>query len=1141
VKKTLIAILLALYCPTPVLAQSILGSMTGTIKDPSGQAMAGVRITVTDVATGVMRAVNTNSVGDFLIPNLEPATYRLTASITGFKTFTKENIVLTASETLPLGDLTLQLGSVNQQVTVTAQGATVQTASADKSSLITDTQLDSLLIKSRNIYDMIGILPGIQSERVVTQPTFVFQIYASGNRFYGNDVTLDGISTINRIQDYTTTVDVAMNSVSEVKVLNGNFQAEYGQAAGATIQMVSKSGTKDFHGDASYFLRNEDFNANDFFNNRNGVVRPRYRYNAPSYAIGGTIFIPGHFNKDRNKLFFYWTQEFWPTTNSVLGEYTVPTAAERTGDFSSSVTASGAAITIKDPTLRTPVPGNVVPTAQQNASGLALLKLFPLPNFTNTAISNRQYNYIITQPTITNYVSHTLKIDYNLSPRNMFSVNWSTRSDPRNGYYGEYDVSGNTWPQVDYTEIDQGEALIARYNAIINPSLVNEVSFGITREKIVDGATAASLQANSRSTVGFTVGQINPASNPLSLIPNASFGGVTNPINLNVDYRFPATLIQPQMQLSDTLTKIHGKHTVKAGISIYRLFADETGYSYTNGQLAFGTSSTWPEDTGYAFANAVYGNFQSYEEDAGRPHYYPRINSFEWFAQDTWKVTRRLTLDYGMRFSYMPFPSEKSGDVSGFVPSQWSASSEPELIRPVLSNGVQMGMNPATGAILPAALIGALAPGVGNPYDGMTVPPAHLVNNRPPQLGPRAGFAYDVFGDGKTAIRGGIGISYSQPWGYDVVRTYVNQAPQVTSQTLYYGTLNTLSSAQGYGFPYTIYGMDPNAKIPNTYNYSLSVQREIGYGTVLDVAYGGSQMRHLEYWYANNEVPLGADFLAANKNPATGGVLPANFLTPHQGYGSIYYTQWNGNAHYNSLQVQANRRFTKSLQYGVAWTWSKTMGLDGENADRATMSQLVPRSYYYGLSSVDRTHVFKLNYVWSLPKGSQFMGGNKIAGGFLDNWRLTGITSFETGEPTGLSMTENPTVDITGSASLSPRVNIVGNPVLPKGQRTFAQNFNISAIAEPAVGTYGTAPLYFLRQPGLNNWDIALFKDFPIKERAKLTMRWETYNTFNHPSFTTMNTAAQFNASGTQINSALGQFTADYSPRQMELALVLTF
>jgi len=1148
-RRALFLILIGICGTTSLPAQSILGSMTGTVKDPSGQVIVGVQITVANVQTGAERIATTNDQGDFTITNLEPATYRLSARMNGFKTLTKDNVVLPASERLPLGDLSMQLGAVAESVTVTSEGATVQIASSERSGVITATQVDSLLIKNRSIYSMLAILPGIQDEREEEQPTFVWGILALGGRQTTTDISLDGISTVNRTENRSSTVDVAMNSVAEVKVLTGVFQAEYGRMAGASVQLVTKSGTKDFHGGASYYKRHEQFNANSFFNNRNSRPKPRYRFNSWSYNLGGPVYIPNTFNKNRSKLFFFWTQEFWPTTQSSLGTLTVPTALERQGDFSQSVDVNGRPVTVLDPLTQQALPGSKVPAARLNQSGLALMKMFPEPNFLDVATSKRQYNYVLEKPADRNYRSQSLKLNYNLSAKHIFSVNWSARTDPRSGYFGQQHFTSNTWQQLAADETNKGVGLITRYNAILSPSLVNEVSFGLTRQTMLTRSTEQALRTNRRDVVGFTAGQINPASNPLNLIPDATFGGITGAASLAMDYRFPEILIQPQWQLTDTLTKTYRTHTFKAGISAEHFFGDETGYDYYRGRIAFGTSTTNPIDSKYAYANAAFGVYDSYTEESVMPHYYPRISRFEWFTQDTWKAVRRLTLDYGMRFSWIPFPTEESAFVSGCVPGRWKASAAPVLLRPAMVGGKKVAVNPITGEALTSTLVGALAPGVGDPYNGIVVPqndknyPKGLVRNRGILLGPRAGFAWDVFGKGKTAIRGGAGILYSQPWGYDVVRTFTNQAPAVFTQTLYYQTLDTLQSARGYLFPIAILGMDPNGKMPTTYNTSLALQQSIGFGTVVEAAYVGSYSRHLEYTIQQNEVPLGANFKPANADPSNPSVaLPANFLRPMAGYTNVGLYQWNGSSYYHSLQVQANRRFAKWLQFGANWTWAKNMGLGSGTADRETISLLVPLSWYRGVTGLDRTHMLKLNWVFDLPKASGVLGAKPFTSRVLDGWRVSGIARFISGAPAAVSWSATPTVDISGTASLTARVDYIGNPVLPKDERTFDRNFRTEVFRQPAVGTLGNSAKYYLRGPGINNWDIACFKEFLIKEpNVRFQLRWETYNTFNHTQFSSMDAAARFDSKGTQISTSFGSFTAARNPRYMQMSLNLNF
>ncbi|MEK7406553.1 MAG: carboxypeptidase-like regulatory domain-containing protein [Acidobacteriota bacterium] len=1139
---------IALGRPTPAGAQSIFGSMTGNVVDPSGAVIAGAEVTATNAGTGAARRVKSDSLGAFVVANLEPAVYEVKVQVTGFKTHTKQSVSLPASERLALGNIVLEVGSQAESITVRSEGATVQTASAERSGLITSTQVDALLIKSRSIYSMLALMPGIQDEREEEQPTFVWAILSNGGRQTTTDISLDGISTVNMIENRSSTVDVSMDSVAEVKVLAGIYQAEYGRMAGANVQLVSKSGTRDFHGLVSFFKRHEQFNANNYFYNRNKLPKPRYRFNSWNYNAGGPVYIPKLFNKNREKLFFFWSQEFWPTTQSSTGYYTVPTQPERNGDFSQSLDLNGRLIEVLDPATRQPMPGNRIPLSRINKSGQALLNVFPEANFFDLGISARRYNYVLDRPSDRKYLDQTLKVNYNLNSNHMFSTNWSMRRDPRSGYFGLIHYTSNTWAQMPVNETNLGFTVASRYHAIFSPTLLNEVSVGISRQLMKTFATEEQMKSNRRDVVGFTAGQIDPVNNPLNLMPDATFGGISSPISLGVDYRFPEILSQPQFQLNDTLTKIFPTHTIKAGVMLAHMWADETGYTYYRGRLNYGTNVNNPLDSRHPFANGLFGVYDSYVEESKMPRYHPRIPSLEWFLQDTWKVTRRLTLDYGVRFHWMPFPYEKNGFISGWVAERWQAGKAPLLVQPVSVGGRRVGRNPVTGETLPTTLIGALVPGSGDPFNGLVSPssdksyPRGLVENRPIMLGPRFGFAYDVFGNGKTAVRGGGGILYNRPFGYDVVRSLVMQAPQVVTQTLYFGYVDNIASSKGYSFPVSVYGMDRTAKIPTTYNFSVSIQQNVGYGTVLDVAYVGSLSRHLEWWMHNNEVPLGANFRQENADPGSPSTpLPANFLRPMLGYINVLNYEWNGSSNYHSLQVQANRRFATGLQFGVSWTWSKTMAPN--TWDREAISRLVGfNSWYRGLSGNDRTHMLKANWVYELPKMPGTLGANLITRQVFNGWQISGIASFLSGQPTGLSWSSTVPADTTGSPSLGARIDYVRDPVLPKSERTFARNFITEVFRRPAVGTVGNTPKYYLRRPGVNNWDIALFKNFVIREPGtRIQLRWEMYNAFNHTQFSAFDTGARFDPQGNQVNAQFGAYTAARNPRIMQVSLRFYF
>jgi hypothetical protein len=322
-------------------------------------------------------------------------------------------------------------------------------------------------------------------------------------------------------------------------------------------------------------------------------------------------------------------------------------------------------------------------------------------------------------------------------------------------------------------------------------------------------------------------------------------------------------------------------------------------------------------------------------------------------------------------------------------------------------------------------------------------------------------------------------------------------------------------------------------------NYSLSVQRDIGYGAVVDIAYAGSLGRHLLWRRDINPIPLGANFDPRNVDPTVRGrPLPAAFLRPIAGYNNITMMEGASSSNYHSLQASAKRRFTAGLQFGLAWTWSKAM--DFNDTDTEAISALVPvRVWNYGLASFDRTHMLKINYLWDIPK---VRAGNALARQVLNGWHVSGISSFSSGEPLGVSYSTTVAVDTTGSPSQGARVVVTGNPVLPKDERTFYRNFRTEVFRLPAVGTVGNAAKTLFRGPGINNWDIALFKSIPIHENARLQFRWETYNTFNHTQFSNVDTGARFDtATGEQVNTRFGQFTVARSPRQMQFALRLYF
>ena len=1128
---------------TSVFGQGISGSLVGTVVDSTDAAVVGADVTLVQRATAVQRKTTTDSQGNFAFSSLMPGEYSLTVVFPGFKSLTKDGINLSAAERLSVGKLVLQVGEVTESITVQARGAVVQTVSSERSGLIASSQVEKLLIRGRNVTSLLGLLPGVVTAADPDGLVRGYNVYVQGNRNNTVNVTVDGMATNDMGGFQTGSLSVSMDAVAEVKVLLTNYQPEYGRVSGANIQLVMKSGTRDFHGLVSYFKRHEQFNANNFFNNRLSLPKPRYRFNTWNYNIGGPVYIPKKFNRNRDKLFFFWSQEFWPMRTPLgVSQLTVPTEKERAGDFSESLDLNNKLIVIRDPTTGAPFPGNLIPASRIDPNGRALLNVFPKPNFLDRTLSAGRYNYVFQTETEKPQYLTSLKVDYNMTPNDQISGTFSRHTDRQTGAMGLPTGSAN-WPQLRRTFETTGSVLVARYQRIFSPTLINEFTVGYLRRPEEERIPAPELERNVREKVGFRLGQLFPEANPLKLIPNATFGGVVGAANLNLEGRTPLSQDQWVLNVTNNLTKNLGAHMFKVGIYIERARRDMQMPTTFNGSIDFGRNVNNPLDTNYAYANAILGVFNSYSEATGRPYIRVCFQPLEWFAQDSWKVTRRLTLEYGVRFVRIEPMYERDGRVSGFVPARYNPLQQVRLIQPARVGGKRVGIHPITGEVYPDVLIGAIAPGTGDPANGMVVAavsrdyPRGLTDNPGLQYGPRLGFAWDPFGKGKTAIRGGFGAFYNLQ-DVQLLRLFGAQPPLVNTPVIRYSALSELLSSPGFLFPQNVLSLDRDGHVPQVMNMSLSVQQHLGFGTVADIGYVGSLGRHL-LWQRNLEaIPFGANFDPKNADPTSPGKpLPPAFLRQRIGYENIHLREWASSSNYHSLQVTVNRRFTSGLQFGATWTWSKAM--DFNDSDFDEVSTLVPvRVWNYGLASFDRTHVFNLNYLWEVPRAPW---KNPLVRRILNGWEVSGITRFVSGAPLGIGFSQVVPTDITGSPTHGARIVVTDNPVLPKSQRTFSRNFRTEVFRLPAVGTIGNAAKTLIRGPGINNWDIAIFKNFPLTERARLQFRSEMYNAFNHTQFSGLDTTARFDPQGNQVNARFGEFTAASPPRQIQLALRLYF
>ena len=1125
-----------------LLGQTVSGVVSGSVVDSTGLVVPGATVQLINENTGDSRTQTSNESGDFVFSTVLPGTYTVAVEALGFKRVERRNLNVTGAERLRARPFVMEVGSMTESITVTAEGTPVQTGSAERSAVVTSDQMAALMSKGRVFLTLLRVLPGIQpngdpySIRVTMFPN------VQGLRNSYSTVSMDGAS-VNDLGDMRTMgAPTNMDAISEVKVLMSNYRAEYGRTAGAMINAVTKSGSKQFHGTGYYYKRHEEFNANYFFNNLNGVPKPRYRYDTWGGTIGGPVILPG-FNKNRDKLFFFFSEEYLPSKFPfALVRATVPTAAELNGDFSQTLDTGNRLVVIKDPTTGQPFAGNKIPADRINHNGQVLLGAFPDPNHTDRAISGGNYNYTFQELRRQKQTNEVFRTDYNATNNIRMFFRGSVYRAPQVGHIGAMAAWGMLETAFKYST-DTGTFHVI-YN--ISPTMVNE--FSASGHHVVQQASPnnpADVRKLSRTALGYNQPQLYPGLNPLDLIPLASFGGVPNGASFSGDRRYPLKRADNVFDFTDNLTKIHGGHTMKAGIFVERVRYNGAAQGLNFGTFDFARDANNPLDSNYAYSNALLGNFKSYQESSTRIAPIGRGTTLEWFLQDSWRATKKLTLDLGVRFSrYTPY-AQKDGNAAGFIPQEYDLGNSPRLYYPALNAaGKRVAFDQVTGEYAPALLIGAFVPGTGDPANGMVVDdgtryPRGLMEPQGVLPAPRIGFAYDLTGDGKTAIRGGFGITYNTR--ERVLLLDINQVPPVQyNPTIYYGSIDALTESAGTLFPSSSAGLALNGNAPSVYSMSFGIQRDIGFHTVLDVAYVGNLGRHLLQAHNINRLPYGELFKPEHKDPtsSSGAPLAGVYFRPYPGYTELWIDEHGSSSNYNSLQVQANRRFSRGLQFAVAWTWSHS--LDYASNDWGSVAHYVDRREWdYGPSDFDVTHTATVTWLWDIPKATRLVS-NRVVGAVFDNWRLSGVATFSTGRPTGVSFSTVDGADLTGGGD-GIRIVMNGDPRLPKSERTFDQWFDTSAFARPEKGTIGNSQRNPLRKPGTNNFDLSFFKEVPVTERARFQLRWEMYNAFNHTQFSGYNTSARFDAAGNQISATFGRVNSAAGARTMQGSLRFMF
>jgi len=1154
-------LLLVLLFPALLAAQVTSCALTGTVKDAAGAVVPGAKVILTGEGNGFVRTVNTTSEGYFSFPELFPATFTLSVESKGFKSYRQTGITINADEQRALPQITLEVGQVTESVTVTAEAVSLNLATGEKTGDLTGQQLDQIALRGRDIFDAVSLMAGVvdtSDGRDAPGPNSIANIYILGTRNDQKNMTVDGVTNLDTGSNGSVHSMPSMDSVAQVKVLMSAYSAENGRNP-ASINVITRGGTTQYHGTVSYYFRNEDLNANDYFSNLAGRAKARYRYNIGSYTFGGPVIVPKH-PSVRNKLFFFWSQEFQrqvPTYG--VEELTVPTALERKGDFSQSYNTGGVpgSFHVNDPLNgKAQFPNNVVPASRINPIGQAILNMFPLPNFVDPNPATRaQWNYYAQVSEPYPRRTETARIDYQPTGNWQLFLSASNNSDKQNVPYTGGNagwVAGSlNFPLVPIYFEQPGRLATLHSINVITPSMSNEASLAISQNTLNYGPTDPS--AIDRTKLGITLAQRNPALNILNEIPTMSFSGIQNYANPSLSTGTPYYNRNTIYSFIDNVSKIYGTHTIKAGVYLEKTAKVQSANAATFGALSFNQDGNNPLDTNNPYGTALLGNYDTYGEATGRPQGIWKFTNLEWFVQDTWRVSRRFSLDYGVRFYHDMPQYDKRGQLSEFSPTAFNPANAMVLLRPVKVNGTNYAQDPTTGTLYGNGLVGDFAPGVGSLTNGLQLEgksgiPNGMYNVSPVNVGPRIGFAWDPFGDGKTAIRGGGGVFFDRIQGN--LPMALLQQPVFLQPTVFYGAFSDIASSVASGFlspTGTIYSMASTGHQQVTYNFNLSIQRQLSRSDVVEVGYTGSLGRHLAWERNINPVPAGADFTNLNPqnlNPQSTSALSTNFLVPYQGYSTIYMYEFANNSNYNSLQMSLQHRMGRNFNVSSSYTFSKVLDVS-DGYSTAVDPILDIRARQYGPAGWDRKHVFNANFFWNLPQPGKALQ-SKVLGAFTDNWQISGVVRMMTGGWTtpGYSLVNGLTTP-TGTPSSSARAEVINPdapwasrlapPFQPAGQGTVPWS---SPSTAPQFGNLGRNTLLL---PGTNNWDLSMYKNFRIKERLNTQLRLETYNTFNHTQFNALNTNAQFNSSGQMINTAFDTPSAARPPRRMQVAVRIQF
>ncbi|HUE42115.1 MAG TPA: carboxypeptidase regulatory-like domain-containing protein [Candidatus Sulfotelmatobacter sp.] len=1155
------------------------GYIGGTVTDKSGAAIANASVVLTSTAGSLTRTTATNADGAYVIAGLPGASYNISITATGFQKYTANGVVLDVAQKTRI-DVQLSVGSVSEEVVVTGESvAQVETASSEIGTTISGKQVNQLELNGRNFTQLVTLTPGVVSQTNQDEGTVGVNgnvaFSMNGGRTEYNNWELDGGDNMDNGSNSTLNVYPNIEAIAEFKVLTSTYGAQYGRNGSGTIEVETKSGGNTFHGSAFEYLRNDMFNARPWESGGEpGNPNPPYKKHDFGYTVGGPVYIPRLYHPQKQKTFFFWSQEWRREKNPDAVTQNVPSAAERNGDFSDLCPGPDC------PKVPNPaaVPISVV--------GQALESLIPLPNSVNAGFPS--FSQTVSLPTTWREelvrVDHNITDNYRLTFRYIHD-SWSTINP--NPLWG---VGTSSFNNINTNFVGPGTSFVARLTANVTPTLLNEFVASYTADHIdLSILNAPALPA------GFAMGSLF----------NNGFGGKLPGIQLqsNIAYGgsfgqdtgyFPWTNSNPTYTYRDNVTKIVRNHTLQFGAYFAAAQKNEDNSVDTQGILTFDTSS--PISSGNSFADLLMGNIASYKQSNSTIKYYNRYKIVEPYFQDDWRVTKKFTLNLGVRVSLFGTYRERYQNAFNFEPTAFVAGASPAIDN--------------AGTITGSS--GALVPGSGNPFNGIiqcggkggtsaaagfpsaSVGPSadagclkgHLFNPAP-----RVGFAWDPKGDGKLAIRGGYGVFFEHTNGNEGNTESLENSPPLAltstqANVVGYGTIG----GGGLLFPLSVNSIPNKAIWPYMQQWNLNVQKELPSHVLLSVAYVGSKGTHLVLLSdanqlvpvssANNPYASGTPIVAAdcanfttnaNGLPTSatlgnGAPVPAAALsnlwiacgnnadplrTAFPGFSQITQLANQANSIYNALQVSAQRT-VGDLTLSASYSYSHSIDDSSDRSDTAFVNSYDPAANRAS-STFDQRHSLSVSYVYGLP----FFKRPGLSHTLLGGWQVSGITVAQTGLPftvtNGTTFGDN--AGVGNGVGTGSRPDLVGDPRASIPQTEFPDVrgpviFNPAAFALPTGLTFGNVGRNTLNYPGRLNFDFGTFKRFAINERAGFEFKWECFNLFNHTQFDQIdnqglgtNGIAMDTANpGANLDSSnFLHLTGAHAPRRMQFGLRFYF